>query len=287
MGEEDRVKKIRNSLIDSHLKSLKKSILDKKFLKMGKKRKKRGGKKKNPKKIKVKSASWEQELRNPNFCKNLTSDIKDDDFKNKQFNQCMKDPPRFIEKRYKDELSSFGKTNQPKIEDLLECKKTEKIVNLMAKEKEGPEYAYQINYDEGIKRALSDLKKFKDKEIEPFKTKEKKRTQKKNEKDYFKLVESCLPTESHLIERIRVKPPKSEPSAGEGNFILRFLRSLLSSKKPQKLSQTKFRPSTVAVSHQYEHKMDKFNHEEHLEDKWEEEFFIKIKEEKRIKKKGV
>ncbi|TFG05006.1 MAG: hypothetical protein EU536_03235 [Promethearchaeota archaeon] len=69
-----------------------------------------------------------------------------------------------------------------------------------------PESSYKINYEEGIKRALEDLEKFKGKEIEPLKPKEQKSTQEINEKNYFKLIESCLPTESHVIEYTRVKP---------------------------------------------------------------------------------
>jgi len=281
LGEEDQIKKIRDSLIDSRLKSIKKRMLDKKILKIGKKRKKM----ENPKGTKVQIRGWEQELRNPNFCKSLTSDIKDENLRDEKFIQCLIDPPRFVESNYKKELKTFGGGDPLNIENFLECKKTENIINLMAKEKEGKKDAYKINYCEGIKRTLTDLKNFKDKEIEPLDEDEKEKTYEKNEKNYYELVESCLPTESHLIERIKVVPPKSDPSAGEGNSILRFLRSLLSSKKPKNITPTKIRPRTVAVSHAYEHDLDKFDHEEHLERDWEKDFFEKAKSENRILKK--
>ena len=153
-------------------------------------------------------SGWENEFRHrrnrESFCGDLTIDIRDEDLKDKEFKQCIIDPLGFMEKKYKDELCTFGRTDDPKIRDLLECKKTEKIINLMAEENTGKKDAYRLKYQEGIKRALSNLKKIKDKEIDPLKAKEKEKIQDKNEKDHFKFVESCLPTESYVIEYNRV-----------------------------------------------------------------------------------
>lgn len=80
-------------------------------------------------------------------------------------------------------------------------------------------------------------------------------------------------------------PPKSEPSTGKGNFIMRFLRSLLSSKNPHKITPSKLRPRTVVATHQYEHEKEKFAQEEHLEQNWEKEFFERLKRDDRIKKR--
>ncbi len=235
-------------------------------------------------------SSWEEKFRimkeKPTFCRDLTRNIEDDDVRNEEFSECMLNPLKYMERKYKDELCVFGRTNDPNLDDLLECKRTENIINLMAKDKEGLKSCYEINKKEALKRALEDLVKFKGKEIEPLKPKERRKTQKVDEREYYKLEVSCLPTESHLIEYKRVEPPRSDPSAGEGNSIMYFLRSLASTQKPHIINQRKLRPPTVAATHQYQHKKEKFDHKEHLEDKWEEEFFAKLKEEKRIQKKG-
>ena len=73
---------------------------------------------------------------------------------------------------------------------------------------------------------------------------------------------------------------------GEGNDYSRYLRNLLSIKKPKIRNEKEIRPRTVAVTHQYEHELAKFDHKEHLEKDWEKKFFSRLKEEEVIKKKG-
>ncbi len=235
--------------------------------------------------------SWEEEFINrqtrERFCSDLTREIGNIDGEKEEFNECILNPLKYVERKYKDELCTFGRINNLNINDLLDCKKTEKIINLMAEEKEGLIPLYKINREEGIKKALKDLDKFNDKEINLLKPSEQKKTQEKNEKDYNELVESCLPTESHVIGHIKIRPPGSDPAAGEGNEIFYFLRSLFSSKKPHESTTQEIRPVTVGVSHQYQHKTDKHRHQEHLEEGWDEEFFKKLKKEKIIKKRDI
>ncbi len=226
-------------------------------------------------------SSWEEKFRimkeKPTFCRDLTQDIENDNVRNEEFFECMLNPLKYVERKYKDELCTFGRTDDPNLNDLLECKKTEKIINLMAKEKENPTSSYEINREEGIKNALEDLEDFKNKDIDIIKPKEK--------REHFEIVESCLPTESYVLQSLHKKIPKSEPSAGEGKSIIRILRSLLS-KKPKKISENIVRPRTAAVTHQFQHKKEKFDHLEHLKKDWNDKYFEELKNKKRIQKKG-
>ncbi len=271
MGEEDQIKKFRDSLIDSRLKSLKKSMLERKILKIGKK----GKKKANPKGRKVLIRSWEQDLKNPNFCKNLTSDIKDDNLKNEQFNQCMKDPEAFIENNYKNELQTFNLKNKIIIEDLLDCKETENLINLIYEEMEGKGNSYSINRCEGIKDALDDLKQFKNKDFRVVKDPEANKG--------FVLIEKCLPTESYVLKRSEIRKLKDPKYAREkeGIFSIKKMRSPLYGVAKQ--PDNKLRPKTVVISHEYEHKKTKLHHPEHIKPETvQEDYFEKLKERKRI-----
>ena len=81
-------------------------------------------------------SSWEETFRKmkekPAFCGNLTRDIEDDDVKNEKYCECMLNPLKYVERKYKDEIYTFGRTDNPNLDELLECKKTENIINLNA-----------------------------------------------------------------------------------------------------------------------------------------------------------
>jgi len=218
-------------------------------------------------------AHWEEKakkikeewLKEEELCRNLVGNTEDP-----QYNQCILDPLRFIEANYPKELRTFEPTEQPNINKLLDCEQTKKIVNLIAK-KEDPETAFEINFCEGIPKALDDLEKWIGKHIDPLTKKEKKKE--------FRRIEACLPTESYIIEQ--------EIKKRDGVSSHQKLKSLL---VPEEI-ETHIYPHTVAYTHQFEHNTNPEESEsQHLKidknlRKTMEIFFNKLNEEKRIKRK--
>jgi len=213
-------------------------------------------------------SSWEDEFRNRRkrecFCGDLTSDIKDDDLRNQEFNQCTIDPLGFIEKKYEEKLKIFCGTQKPDIKDLLECRQTENIVNLIAKEEISPKTSFKINYIEGVPKAIKNLDKLEGRSVEVLDKKEEKQ---------FQQRETCLPTESYVIEK--------ETKKRDGISIIQKLKSLLF---PENV-KTSIKPHTAAVTHQFEHATDPEKDDpKHLKN-WNKELLKLLEKEKRIKKR--
>ncbi|MHA1405721.1 MAG: hypothetical protein ACTSSI_18305 [Candidatus Helarchaeota archaeon] len=213
------------------------------------------------------------------FCNILTEDIEDNAIRNEQFIRCIDEPLTFLEKNrveILEILKKFGKTPRPDIEKLLECKRTGKIINLVAEKVEGKKICYDINYKKGIKTAFNDLQCLEKKDIEIMDNEEKNRK--------FLLVESCLPTESYIIEQEKEKP--------DGHTIMRKLKSILYP-EPEDF-KTYIVPHATIVTHEFKAKPGKQGTEdEHLKIPKKQRFesslargyFDKLKEKRLIKKR--
>ena len=84
---------------------------------------------------------WKTQIKNrektKSFCTNLTEKINNEDIRKNKYYQCLNNPLKFIEDNYREEICLFSNSNNPNIKNLIDCRKTKNIINLMAKEKEG------------------------------------------------------------------------------------------------------------------------------------------------------
>ncbi len=215
-------------------------------------------------------SSWEEKFKTmqekSTFCGDLTTNIEHNDFREEEFSECILNPLKYVERKYKNELYAFGRMKKPDINNLLDCTYTKKILNVIAKE--DPEKSYQINYCNGIPKALDDLNKYIGKEIESISEIEKNKR--------FREIETCLPIESYVIEQ--------EKKKREGIGTVQKLKCLLTPEQKEQF----IIPHTIAVTQEFEHFSDSNkNEDQHIKDIEEERFEKMTKEKRLIKGKRI